>query len=91
MKLAEVELAFLDGHFDLMDLVPRLGAAGDGAHQRFARIGQCLLVRAHLIRFFLSLLLQLIGDLAQPVALRARRLQRAGLLIEKSLLFRRLA
>ena len=38
LQLAEIELAFLDRHFDLMHLVPRFGNLGDGLHQFLACI-----------------------------------------------------
>src|SRR4051812_49075001 len=74
-ELREVELALLDRYLDLVYLVARLADLRDGAHERLARVGERLLVLPHCVRFLLAVALQLIGDVAQPVALRARGLE----------------
>src|SRR5205807_6791326 len=86
-QLAEVELALLDRDFDLVDLDARLGELGDGAHQRLARVGERLLMRAHFVAALGALVLELLRDPAQAVALVARAVERARLLVEERLLF----
>src|SRR5204862_8334783 len=64
----------------------RLGDARDGAHQRLARIGERLLLLPHRVRFFLSIALELIRDVAKTIALRARAFELLRLFIESGLL-----
>ncbi len=85
-QFAEVELAFLDRHFDLMHLIARLGKARDRTHQRLAAIRKRLLVSTHFVRFFLTLALELLPDLAEPIAFRARICERLCFFVEQSLL-----
>ena len=88
-QLSEVELAFFDGHLDLMHLISRLGQSGDRPHQRLARIGQRFLVTADLVRFLRTFAFELIRDFAQPIALCSRALERRCFLIELELLIPR--
>ncbi len=85
-ELGQVELALLDRDLDLVHLVPCLGDLGDGAHERLARFGEGFLVLADGVAFFLAVALDLIGGLAEAVALRAGGLELLGLLIERGLL-----
>ena len=75
VELREIELALLDRDFDQMRLIARLGNLRDRAHERLARFGERLLVLAHFVGAFLSIALELIGDLAQTIALRTCRFE----------------
>ena len=86
-EFSEVELTFLDGHLDLMDLIARFRTLGDRAHQCLAGVGQGLFVPANFIRFLEALTLELIGDIAKTAPLRTRAFQRRRFCIELGLLF----
>ncbi len=81
-QLRQIELALLNRDLDLVHLIARLGDLGDGAHERLARIRQRLLVLADGVALFGAIALDLIGDFAEAIALRARGLELLRLLVE---------